>query len=116
MLQLNLTLSSTATASSMNEQGHYPPPDFGCPPPNTIQPFQQPRPPPRTSSFHPSMWNWCDASSEPSWDYSGQAGWHRGAAPTFGDPSGRVDYGPKRPYGEYVWNAIYITLIVFNLV
>uniref|UniRef100_A0A8C2XM03 C2H2-type domain-containing protein n=1 Tax=Cyclopterus lumpus TaxID=8103 RepID=A0A8C2XM03_CYCLU len=60
---------------SMNEQGHYPPPDFGCPPPNTIQHFQQK---PHASSFHPGMWSWGETSSEPPRDYSGQAGWHHG--------------------------------------
>lgn len=82
---------------SMTEPGHYPPPDFGCPPPNSIQhQQQQPR---SSSSFHPSMWSWCETPSEPSWGHSGQAGWYQGEAAGFGSPTGRGNYGPKRPYG-----------------
>ncbi|XP_023268681.1 nuclear fragile X mental retardation-interacting protein 1-like, partial [Seriola lalandi dorsalis] len=91
----------------MNEPGHYPSPDFGCPPPNTIQPFQQhqkhqqhQQQQPSSSSFHPNMWSWCETPSEPSWDYRAQAGWHHGAAPAFGFPPGRGNHGPKRPYGQ----------------
>ncbi|KAM9836252.1 FMR1-interacting protein NUFIP1 [Aulostomus maculatus] len=73
----------------MNEPGLYPPPDFGCPPPNSIQSFQQQQP--RPSSFHPGMWTWSETVSEPGWNQSAQAGWH---------PSSRGSYGPKRPYGQ----------------
>lgn len=90
------------TESSMNEPGLYPPPDFACPPPNSIQPFQQQ---PRSSSFHPSMWNWGETSCESSWDYSGQAGWQRGY------PSGRANCGPKRPYSEYLWNETCVCIL-----
>lgn len=85
-----------ARLREMNEPGHYPPPDFGCPPPNSIQPFQQQ---PRSSGFHPNMWSWSETPSEPSWDYSHQAGWHHGAAAGF--PPGCGNYRPKRPYGKY---------------
>ncbi|XP_067349405.1 nuclear fragile X mental retardation-interacting protein 1 isoform X1 [Channa argus] len=81
----------------MSEPGHYPPPDFSRSPSNSIQPFQQQ---PRSSSFHPSMWNWCETSSDSNWDYSGQTGWHRGAATGFGYQSGRANYATKRPYGQ----------------
>ncbi|XP_068165608.1 FMR1-interacting protein NUFIP1 isoform X1 [Antennarius striatus] len=77
----------------MNEPGHYPPPDFSCPPQNSIQQ-------PRSSGFHPSMWSWGDTPPEPSRDYSGQAGWHQGAAGRFGFPPGRGNCGPVRPYGQ----------------
>ncbi|XP_051283935.1 nuclear fragile X mental retardation-interacting protein 1 isoform X2 [Dicentrarchus labrax] len=80
----------------MNEPGHYPPPDFGCPPPNSIRHPQQPR----SSSFHPNMWSWGETTSEPSWVHSGQAGWHQGDATGFGFPPGRGNSGPKRPYGQ----------------
>nr|XP_040037101.1 nuclear fragile X mental retardation-interacting protein 1 isoform X1 [Gasterosteus aculeatus aculeatus] len=79
----------------MNDQGHYPPPDFGCPPPGTIPDQQQ-----HASGFHPSMWSWGDTSSEPVWDHSGQAGWQHGAAAGFGSPPGRGNYGHKRPHGQ----------------
>lgn len=79
----------------MNDQGHYPPPDFGCPPPGTIPDQQQ-----HASGFHPSMWSWGDTSSEPVWDHSGQAGWQHGAAAGFGSPPCRGNYGHKRPHGE----------------
>ncbi|XP_034072808.1 nuclear fragile X mental retardation-interacting protein 1 isoform X1 [Gymnodraco acuticeps] len=80
----------------MNEPRHYPPPDFSCPPPDFIQPFQQQQQP-GSSSFHPSMWSWGE-TPEPSWESRGQAGWHTGAG--FGPPSGRGDYGSKRPHGQ----------------
>ncbi|XP_070814065.1 FMR1-interacting protein NUFIP1 [Chaetodon trifascialis] len=83
----------------MSAPEHYPPPDFGCPPPNAIQPFQ-PHQQPRTSSFDPSMWSWCETPSEPSWNHSSQAGWHHGPAAGFGFPSSRGNYGPKRPHGQ----------------
>ncbi|XP_042368971.1 nuclear fragile X mental retardation-interacting protein 1 [Plectropomus leopardus] len=79
----------------MGEPGLYPSPDFGCPPPNSIQQQQ-----PRSSNFHPSMWSWSETPTEPTWDYSGQAGWHHGAASGSGFPSGRGNYGHKRPYGQ----------------
>ncbi|XP_037335676.2 nuclear fragile X mental retardation-interacting protein 1 isoform X2 [Pungitius pungitius] len=79
----------------MNDQGHYPPPDFGCPPQDTIPNHQQ-----HTSGFHPSMWSWGETSSEPAWDHSGQAGWQHGAAVGFGSPPGRGNYGHKRPHGQ----------------
>uniref|UniRef100_A0A8P4GEJ9 C2H2-type domain-containing protein n=1 Tax=Dicentrarchus labrax TaxID=13489 RepID=A0A8P4GEJ9_DICLA len=85
----------------MNEPGHYPPPDFGCPPPNSIRHPQQPR----SSSFHPNMWSWGETTSEPSWVHSGQAGWHQGDATGFGFPPGRGNSGPKRPYGELLINS-----------
>lgn len=81
---------------SMNESGHYPPPDFSGLSSNTTQYQQQPR----SSSFHSSMWSWSETPSEPSWDHSGPAGWHHGAAAGFGFQSGRGNYGPKRPYGK----------------
>ncbi|KAK5847640.1 hypothetical protein PBY51_016750 [Eleginops maclovinus] len=80
----------------MNEQRHYPPPDFSCPPPDFIQPFQQQ---PHSSNFHPSMWSWGE-TSEPTWESRGQSGWHTGAGAGFGPPSGRGDYGSKRPHGQ----------------
>lgn len=83
---------------SMNEPRHYPPPDFSCPPPDFIQPFQQQQQQqPGSSSFHPSMWSWGE-TPEPTWESRGQAEWHTGAG--FGPPSGRGDYGSKRPHGE----------------
>ncbi|XP_056287281.1 nuclear fragile X mental retardation-interacting protein 1 [Pseudoliparis swirei] len=80
----------------MNGHGHYPPPDFGCPPPNTIQHVQQQY----ASSFHPSMWSWGEASSEHAGDHSSQRGRHHGATAEFGSPSGRGGYGQKRPHGQ----------------
>ncbi|XP_038573026.1 nuclear fragile X mental retardation-interacting protein 1-like, partial [Micropterus salmoides] len=83
----------------MSDPGHYPPPDFGCPPPSSIQPFQYQQQP-HSSGFHPSMWSWGETHSESSWDHRGQAGWHHGPAAGFGFPSGRGSYEPKRPYGQ----------------
>ncbi|KAJ4924234.1 hypothetical protein JOQ06_000474 [Pogonophryne albipinna] len=85
----------------MNEPRHYPPPDFSCPPPDFIQPFQQQQQQPGSSSFHPSMWSWGETPEptwESTWESRGQAGWHTGAG--FGPPSGRGDYGSKRPHGQ----------------
>ncbi|KAM8905637.1 FMR1-interacting protein NUFIP1 isoform 2-T2 [Spinachia spinachia] len=76
----------------MNDQGHYPPPDFVCPPSNTTPNQQQ-----HTSGFQPSMWSWGETSSEPAWDHSGQSGWQRGG---FSSPPGRGNYGHKRPHGQ----------------
>ncbi|KAL7369507.1 hypothetical protein ABVT39_000971 [Epinephelus coioides] len=87
----------------MAEPGHYPPPDFGCPPPNTIQSFQQQQQQQqqsRSSSFQPSMWSWSETPTEPIWDYSSQPGWQHGAVAGSGFPSGRGNYGAKRPYGQ----------------
>lgn len=86
----------------MNDPGHYPPPDFGSPAPNSIQPFQrqQQQQQSRTSGFHASMWSWSDTPSEPSWDYGGQAGWSNGAAAGYGFNSMRGHYGHQHPYGE----------------
>lgn len=89
-------------ACSMNEPGHFPPPDFGSPPPNSLRL-------PGSSSFHPSMWSWGDTPSE--------AGWHNGAAAGFGFPSSRGNYGPKRPYGELtmsISNANIVVLVRYN--
>ncbi|KAK9523823.1 hypothetical protein VZT92_017712 [Zoarces viviparus] len=83
----------------MDEHRHYPPPGFSCPPPTSIQTYQQQQPP-HASGFQASMWSWSETSSEPVWDYSGQAGWHHGAAAEFGFPSGRGNYGQKRPHGQ----------------
>ncbi|XP_028249000.1 FMR1-interacting protein NUFIP1 isoform X2 [Parambassis ranga] len=70
----------------MTEPGHYPPPDFSCPPPNSIQLLQQQQS--RSSSFHPSMWTWGETPSEPSWNYGAGPGWtqHTAAGPGYGFP------------------------------
>ncbi|KAM9328544.1 FMR1-interacting protein NUFIP1 [Pholidichthys leucotaenia] len=78
----------------MSDQGHYPPPDFSSPPPNSIQ--QQPR----SSSFHPSMWSWAETPTEPRWDYGGNRGWNT----DYGSPSGRGSCGPKRPNFGREWH------------
>ncbi|XP_030010647.1 FMR1-interacting protein NUFIP1 isoform X2 [Sphaeramia orbicularis] len=90
----------------MDEPGQYPPPDFSCPPPNSFQPLKQQQP--RSSGFHPSMWTWCETSSETPglWDSGGQPGWYHGSAAGSGYQSGRAKYGPSRPYGQnsgYEW-------------
>ncbi|XP_072306915.1 FMR1-interacting protein NUFIP1 [Eucyclogobius newberryi] len=66
----------------MSESGHYPPPDFSSPPPNTFQ--QQPR----TSSFHPGMWSWQE-TPEASPGYS-----------SYGYPSAWGNYGTNVPHGH----------------
>ncbi|XP_061547036.1 nuclear fragile X mental retardation-interacting protein 1 isoform X2 [Phycodurus eques] len=59
---------------SMDKLGSYPPPNFDCPPPNSIQ-VSRPQQPVSRSNFHPSMWTWSEtpSESEPSWAYSGRA-------------------------------------------
>lgn len=96
----------------MDEHAHYPPPDFSRPPPNSIQPLQQP--PARSSSFHPSMWNWCDTSFEPSWSYRGQAAWHHGAEAGCGYAPGGVNYGLQRPYGEGVGGKVVVGCVTYS--
>ena len=71
----------------MNEHGHYPPPDFGIPQPNSFQQL------PRSSSFQPGMWSWNETPTESS-TWGEQAGWHPGA-------SGHAHGRPHRPYGAF---------------
>ncbi|XP_035005850.2 nuclear fragile X mental retardation-interacting protein 1 [Hippoglossus stenolepis] len=72
----------------MNENGHYPPPDFGIPQPNSFQQL------PRSSSFQAGMWSWSETPTESS-SWGEQAGWHPGA-------SGHAHGRPPRPYGQNV--------------
>ncbi|XP_061692705.1 nuclear fragile X mental retardation-interacting protein 1 [Syngnathoides biaculeatus] len=61
---------------SMEKPGFYPPPDFDCPPPSSIQ-ASRPQQPVSKSNFHPSMWTWSETPSEPTWAQSSQASWYR---------------------------------------
>ncbi|XP_077370535.1 FMR1-interacting protein NUFIP1 [Festucalex cinctus] len=61
----------------MDKPGSYPPPNFDCPPPNSIQ-LPQPQPPASRSNFHPSMWTWIESPCElePNWASGGQTNWN----------------------------------------
>nr|XP_057907497.1 nuclear fragile X mental retardation-interacting protein 1 [Doryrhamphus excisus] len=81
----------------MDKRGHYPSPNFECPPPNSIQltwPQQQQQQPPRTSSFHHSMWTWNEGPSESGW-------WNHGAA------SGNTQYSYGQSSGHEWYQAGY---------
>uniref|UniRef100_A0A3Q4G903 C2H2-type domain-containing protein n=1 Tax=Neolamprologus brichardi TaxID=32507 RepID=A0A3Q4G903_NEOBR len=65
----------------MNESANYPPPDFGSPPSNSFQSFQQQ--PSHSSSFHPTMWSWSETPTEHSWGCDSSVGRHHGSAATF---------------------------------
>uniref|UniRef100_A0A3Q2U735 Nuclear FMR1 interacting protein 1 n=1 Tax=Fundulus heteroclitus TaxID=8078 RepID=A0A3Q2U735_FUNHE len=90
----------------MNEPGRYPPPDFGWPPPDFMQQQQQQQQQqPRSSSFHPSMWNWGETPSEPSWGRDiniNQGGYHQRPAhygPPFHQHHGGEWYQSGHPGG-----------------
>ncbi|KAM9828935.1 FMR1-interacting protein NUFIP1 [Syngnathus typhle] len=77
----------------MDKLSFYPPPNFDCPPPNSIQ---QPQPPAVSkSSFHPSMWSWNESPCEPEprMAYSGQANWNY-------QPASGI-YGSQYSYGHH---------------
>lgn len=82
----------------MSDTGHYPPPDFSCPLPNTFQQQQ-----PKTSSFHPGMWSWQETPSETSWGYS-TTGYsnYNGATANYGSQSARGGYGTNAQ-GYHQW-------------
>ncbi|KAM4538278.1 FMR1-interacting protein NUFIP1 [Fundulus diaphanus] len=87
----------------MNEPGRYPPPDFSWPPPDFMQQQQQQQQP-RSSSFHPSMWNWGETPSEPSWGRGiNQGGYHHRPAhygPPFHQHHGGEWYQSGHPGGR----------------
>ncbi|XP_049611800.1 FMR1-interacting protein NUFIP1 [Syngnathus scovelli] len=76
----------------MDNLGFYPPPNFDCPPPNSIQQRQPPAV--SKSSFHPSMWTWNESPCEPEprMAYSGQANWNY--------PPASAIYGSQYSYGH----------------
>lgn len=84
----------------MNESANYPPPDFGSPPSNSFQSFQQQRS--HSSSFHPTMWSWSETPTEHTWGCDSSVGRHHGLAASYGFSSNRGNHGPTHTYSE--WN------------
>ncbi|XP_046887284.1 nuclear fragile X mental retardation-interacting protein 1 [Hypomesus transpacificus] len=82
----------------MSGQSYYPPPDFGCPVPDSavIRPatFQCQQPP--WSNFHPGMWNWFEQPCTP-WGYNGQGSRGGGGG---GGPPGGEHYGFSHSRGQ----------------
>ncbi|KAL3999254.1 ATP-dependent Clp protease, protease subunit [Sarotherodon galilaeus] len=82
----------------MNESANYPPPDFGFPPSNSFQSFQQQQS--HSSSFHPTMWSWSETPTEHSWGCDSSVGRHHGSAASYGFSSNRGNHGPTHTYGQ----------------
>ncbi|XP_077429897.1 FMR1-interacting protein NUFIP1 isoform X2 [Vanacampus margaritifer] len=83
----------------MDKLGSYPPPNFDCPPPNTIQ-LPQPQPPASKSNFHPSMWTWLESpcEPEPTWAYGSQTNWNHRPASGAAVPS--QNHGSQNSHGR----------------
>ncbi|XP_019713026.1 FMR1-interacting protein NUFIP1 [Hippocampus comes] len=88
----------------MDNLGSYPPPNFDCPPPNTIQ-LSRSQPPSSRSSFHASMWTWNESPTEPqpNWAYGSQANCNY--RPASGAASHSTNYGSQYSYGREWYHA-----------
>ncbi|XP_076736811.1 FMR1-interacting protein NUFIP1 isoform X4 [Maylandia zebra] len=82
----------------MNESANYPPPDFGSPPSNSFQSFQQQQS--HSSSFHPTMWSWSETPTEHTWGCDSSVGRHHGSAASYGFSSNRGNHGPTHTYSQ----------------